>query len=168
MRSLAVTCDRWAGEGKRIRFVCSDVSMDPPVVDEVLSQVHAMARARCEFRAVKTVDEFLSAVFDARVVVASRLHGLILAVAAGTPVIAISPARKVTRFMSDCGLADYCLDLEAVTEESLEALIAKSGLESVQLEELIASIRTRSRSQLSVGFDVLVAVLPSSRRRSTA
>ena len=137
--------------------VCSDVFMDPPVVDEVLSHVDSTTRARSEFFDVKTVDDFLSSLADARVVIASRLHGLILAVAAGTPVIAISPARKVTRFMSDCGLSDYCLDISAFSADSLHALVERAGRESVQLGELITSISTSSRSQLSEGYDLLVA-----------
>jgi polysaccharide pyruvyl transferase WcaK-like protein len=166
VRSLAATCDLWAREGKRIRFVCSDVFMDPPVVDEVLSHVDSTTRARSEFIGVKAVDDFLSSVADARVVIASRLHGLILAVAAGTPVIAISPARKVTRFMTDCGLADYCLDISAVSADSLQALVERTGRESVQLGELIASISANSQSQLSEGYDLLVATLQSPRRRA--
>jgi polysaccharide pyruvyl transferase WcaK-like protein len=160
LKALAAACDRWAGAGASLRFICSDVSMDPAAVAEVLSRVHEATRRRCEFVEVRTVDEFLQSAATARYVVASRLHGLVLSVAAGVPVIALSPARKVFQFMQDCELAEYCIDIGAVDEDRLVALGIRVDCEQDRLRRKVADIAASSRMALSGAYDELVGLLP--------
>jgi hypothetical protein len=51
---------------------------------------------------------------SAELVVTSRLHGCILALATGRPVVAVSGDRKVESFMQAAGLEDWVCDLEAI------------------------------------------------------
>jgi polysaccharide pyruvyl transferase WcaK-like protein len=160
IEALAAACDRWTGAGASIRFICSDVAMDPTAVEEVLSRTTESTRRRCAFVEVKTADEFLQNVASARFVIASRLHGLVLSVVAGVPVIAISPARKVLQFMGDCGLADFCIDISEVSAERLAALGTRVDGDQVQLRRRITAVTEASRSGLARAYDVLVALLP--------
>jgi len=160
LRALAAACDRWAGAGASLRFVCSDVSMDPSAVTEVLSRVTEATRSRGVFVEVRTAEEFLQQVAAARFVVASRLHGLVLSVAAGVPVIAISPARKVLQFMGDCDLAEFCIDMSAVSEEGLVAIANRVEFERDQLCRKVAGVTEASRAGLASAYDELVALLP--------
>jgi polysaccharide pyruvyl transferase WcaK-like protein len=99
-------------------------------------------------------------VATARFVIASRLHGLVLSVAAGVPVIAISPARKVLQFMRDCDLAEFCIDMSAVDEASLLALAGRIDAGRDQLCRKVAGIARASRAELTRAYDELVALLP--------
>ena len=59
------------------------------------------------------------------VVVASRLHGVILSHVALKPVVAISYDRKVDTHMHEVGLGDYCLDIHTV---DIDALLQAFGM----------------------------------------
>jgi polysaccharide pyruvyl transferase WcaK-like protein len=157
---LASACRHWLSLGQRIRFVCSDISMDPPVVAEVLAQAGEGVRRQCEFVDVQTFEQFIQAVAPGRLVVASRLHGLILALVAGVPAIAVSPARKVTRFMRDCGFEAHCVEMGEVKPDTLVTMAARIQAESPQIRQMVAAVTARSRAQLAQAYDALVALAP--------
>lgn len=64
---------------------------------------------------------------SADLVLSSRLHGCILALATGRRVLAVSGDRKVESFMAAAGLSDWVCDLNAIDrlEERLDALRAQ-------------------------------------------
>ncbi len=157
---LASVCETWLKEGRRLRFVCSDIEMDPPVVRQIMSRLTVVAGARAEFAEVKTVEAFLESIAGARFVVASRLHGLILSLAAGTPVIAISPARKVTRLMVDFELDDFCIEMPAMSVEALRTAAARVEGSQGKLRDRIAASTQRCLSDLAQAYDELVSLLP--------
>ena len=69
------------------------------------------------------VDEFAGMVDQYSLVIGMRLHSLILATAAGLPVIGLEYMPKVRAYMESIDQGDYSLDLEAVTSDRLVALI---------------------------------------------
>jgi polysaccharide pyruvyl transferase WcaK-like protein len=164
LSSLVAACKHWARQGRHIRFLCSDTAMDPPIVQEVLARLDAGARERCEFRNVNTVQAFVEGVMSAQVVIASRLHGLILSVAARTPVIAVSPARKVTRFMLDSGLSEFCVDMATFTAGDLQDRFERVSREHSSLSGRLDALCTESRVRLEAGYDALVTLLPATLR----
>jgi polysaccharide pyruvyl transferase WcaK-like protein len=163
LKHLVAACERWAAEGRRLRFLCSDISMDPPVARQLIASLSPAAQAQAEFVDVDTVEGFLEHIAPARFVVASRLHAVIFSVAMGTPVIAISPARKVTRCMGDAGLSGYCLEM---TDLTLERLLDSSGrllAEQDSLRRQLAELTAGYRLELARAYDDLVRLLPSRR-----
>jgi hypothetical protein len=63
---------------------------------------------------VRALDRVVALYAEADVVVTSRLHGCIVALATGRRVVAVSADRKVESFMRAAGLADWVLDLAEV------------------------------------------------------
>lgn len=59
-----------------------------------------------------TVDRFLAIVSGADLLIASRLHGVLLSLVAGTPALALSYDRKVSALMKTMGLSAHCIDIE--------------------------------------------------------
>ncbi len=59
---------------------------------------------------VAGLQEIVERYADARVVISSRLHGCILALASGRPVVAVSGDRKVEDFMRAAGLGAWVVD----------------------------------------------------------
>lgn len=165
LEHLRTACEGWAVGGRRIRFLCSDIEMDPPVAARLVSELSAPARSNTEIAHVDTVKGFLENVAGARFVVASRLHAAILALTMATPVIAISPARKVTRMMSDADLAEYCLDMPTFTLESLVATAERIERSQSDQRTKIAAMTARVREHLSVAYDDVANLFEQRRRR---
>ena len=160
LQCLALACDQWSADGRALSFVCSQTTMDPPVVDEVLARTSAGTRSRCVVARATSVEEFVNHVRGADCVVASRLHGIVLAVVAGAPVIAVSPARKVTRFMRDCGFADFCVEMPQMTPEVLPRLVQRIVVNPLEFRLKLAEIAQTSRARLDQAYDELAALLP--------
>jgi polysaccharide pyruvyl transferase WcaK-like protein len=57
------------------------------------------------------------------VVVASRLHGVLLAIVSTRPVLALSHERKVRAAMNDAGVSDFCADLTTATGEQVTGML---------------------------------------------
>jgi polysaccharide pyruvyl transferase WcaK-like protein len=141
--------------------------MDPPIAEEVVARMSVAARSHCDIEIPATAEEFVTSVRDARCVIASRLHGLILAVAAGTPVIGVSPARKVTRFMRDCGFSELCVEIPDLNAEKLCAMVEHVTAGHAQLRQRVAEIAADSRAQLERAYDDLVRLLPANAALKT-
>ncbi len=67
----------------------------------------------------ETVEELLSVMEELDFVVASRLHGVILAHFMHKPVLAISYDKKVDIHMSDIGQSDYCMNIQDIKADLL-------------------------------------------------
>lgn len=164
LQHLLTACESWTRVGRRTRFVCSDIQMDPPVAEQLVSRLSETARRGTEVAHVDTVEGFLENVAGARFVVASRLHAAILALTTETPVLAISPARKVTRMMSDADLGEFCLDMPTFTLDSLLATAERIERSQPELRARIAAVTERARKDLSVAYDDVARLFERQRR----
>jgi polysaccharide pyruvyl transferase WcaK-like protein len=103
----------------------SSSSPDDQLFDDLRARIdpslESEARTRLSFGNVTSVQDLLVLLHSLGVVVASRLHGLVLSFLAGTPCIALSYDRKVETLMTDVGLKAYCLDIRSFTSENLLA-----------------------------------------------
>ena len=143
IRSLASACDWIVERGLRVRIVCSQHAMDRPVALRLSEAIRPQFSGKVELREVVRVTEFLAQVSGARLVVASRLHGAILSLVMGAPVVAISPQRKVAQLMEDVGLADYRVELQNFAPADLIDRIRAALDEGPHLRQ-----RVRERTQV--------------------
>lgn len=157
--ALASAADHLQARGLEVRFVCSQTRMDPPVVPRVIERMRGRAGAAVTYTP-GSVSDYMDAVAGAEVVVASRLHALILAMAAGTPVVGISYARKVSRQMADAGLAAYALELQAATAPALLQRIDAALGRGAALRDEVAATAESFRTAVDQRFDRLAALLP--------
>lgn len=82
------------------------------------------ARIRLSSSAVNTLRDLLDVLRSVDLVVASRLHGLLLSFLSGKSALAISYDRKVKCLMDDLGLAVYCVDIRSLKSDDLLRLFA--------------------------------------------
>lgn len=75
------------------------------------------------------------------VVMASRLHGAILALTQDVPVFGYSPAPKLRNFLSTLGLAHFCFEPGA--DRDLEGWLADASYDLVRAEQRRALVRAR-------------------------
>ena len=152
LSALARVAEYLQEQSVQVRFVCSQIRMDPPIVDRIIRRMHRRT-AVPSFLQVATVDEYLAAVEGAQLIVGSRLHALILALVVGTPAIAVSGVRKVHQQFVDIGLADHAFDIRSL---NIPALL--KCIESVvsSPEKMRTGVREKTReykAQLEVQFD---------------
>lgn len=105
------------GQGHRVILFSSNGSArnssDRGLAQELYAQVRDVAAAGpVELADTGDVASFLCVAAKSDVVVASRLHGVLLTHLTGTPVIALSHDRKVAEHMQEMDRQSLCLDIE--------------------------------------------------------
>jgi polysaccharide pyruvyl transferase WcaK-like protein len=149
-----------ANQGFAIRIVCSQTVMDT-------ADARHLARCLTEGGAVEVtlcdapiVEDFLRHVSGAELVVASRLHAVILSLITGTPVVALAHLGKVGAAMKVVALDDFCLSLQDFPNDQLLTLIDRALSRREILRDQIRAANLRLRSELVPTFDTLASLLP--------
>lgn len=102
--------------GDRVHLFVTDPA-DMNAVRDVWAKLDDAARAGCSVADANTPDALLDLFRQLDIVISSRLHGVLLAIVAGRPVLALSHERKVRAVMADAGVDSFCLDLPTATIE---------------------------------------------------
>jgi polysaccharide pyruvyl transferase WcaK-like protein len=113
--------------GRELVFFASagaDQRVVTEMVDQVSTRIAPEQRSLIRHAAVLTVDDFLEQAAAVDVVVASRLHGLLLSHLVGTPTIAVSYERKVDVLMDAMEQGVYNLNIEAFSLTAFQRAFA--------------------------------------------
>lgn len=151
--ALAETCGRLARAGIEVHLSNTQTSMDAPVVVELAARLRSSGSPKV--RLASTVHEYCAIAATANVVVASRLHGVILPIVVGTPVVAIAYMRKVSRLMSDIGMSESCLDVPKLSADRLTELTLEAIARAEVIRARLCEIDRRFRSELAAEFDAV-------------
>ena len=90
---------------------------DMAAVSDIWERLDAATRAGCTIAQLDSPDALLEFNRGMDLIVSSRLHGVLLAIVSGRPVLALSHERKVRALMSDAGVPEFCVDLATATNE---------------------------------------------------
>lgn len=121
--------------GDRVHLFVSDPA-DMEAVHDVCKLLDDDVRSACEIVDAATPNDLLEFFRRIDVVISSRLHGVLLAIVAERPVLALSHERKVRTLMRDAGVAEFCTELPGST--AVDVLDRLDGL----LNELESCGRT--------------------------
>ncbi len=140
-------------------FVWSSMPDDQIALSEILSKLEGEDRQRVEQQSV-TADidnwpDFVAAVRNVDIVVASRLHSLVLSALVRKPMVAISFDPKVDWLMSDLRLAELTLDIRTFEAEAVVALVERVALNLEECSDTVAVYADPAFSALSAQFDML-------------
>ena len=142
--------ERRAAKGDRIHLFVSDPG-DMDAVRDVQKRLSAKLRAACLIAEAETADALLEFYRGLDVVVSSRLHGVLLAIVAGRPVLALAHERKVRAVMSDAGVSSFCAELSTstmeITDAMIDDLVPQLDTCARRLRDYAASARAAVRSQ---------------------
>jgi polysaccharide pyruvyl transferase WcaK-like protein len=142
--------------GWRVSLFASDECDRLAIADlwELLSREFLPgALALVEKYEVKTVDEFLEQASRVDVMVASRLHGVLLAQLAGTPVIALSYDRKVDVQMESVGHRAFCLAVDSFEHSEFQDCFGRLQADLQAAREQLKTRFADGRAQLEVQYD---------------
>jgi polysaccharide pyruvyl transferase WcaK-like protein len=159
------TCAQLVVQGYVVQLSNSQVKMDSPVAqmlserlrDRLKGETNVKGRVQVQF--AKTVDEFVTLARQADVVLASRLHGVILSLVAGTPVVAIAYIRKVAQVMADAKISEYCLDLRNCSANKIIALVRTALDNQARLCHHIDTMNVQFRTALEQEYVAVVQVM---------
>lgn len=156
---LIATCERLIEQGRFVRLSNSQVKMDIPLVETVAKQLAdrvGAAGSTWDVMTARTVGEYVQVASEADVVVASRLHGVMLPIVAGTPAVAISYMRKVSQLMVDLDMAEHNVALTGVSADALVGMVEKLIDEAPRVRERIVTLNAKLRRELYVEYDALL------------
>lgn len=106
-------------------------------------------------------------IWSSKVIVSMRLHGIMFALQAGKPVIAIDYDDKVGKFMSENGLSDYCFGVDEPQQaaEKAASILADIEIHESVVKKLSGSLISQGKSE---GSAIRTAVLSAeSTKRSS-
>jgi polysaccharide pyruvyl transferase WcaK-like protein len=105
----------------RLLFFWSSTPDDQTALAEILAQFDAdeqtLLRSHTATASIENWPDIVAALRDVHMVVASRLHSIVLSLVARVPVLAISFDSKVDRMMQELGHAAYLLDIHSFTSD---------------------------------------------------
>lgn len=162
LQQLARACRGWMDEGFDIRFVCSQLAMDGPWITTLTNGLSSVEGGPT-WRVAREpgVDAYLAEIEGATFVLSARLHGLILALAAGSPVIGINYSRKIAQLLIDCDMQDFLVDPDA---ETAEGLLARSRMlvgSEQQLREALRKYMHFATASLDSAYTSMLDLLPA-------
>ena len=96
---------------------------DMAAVWDVWERLGDATRAGCTVAQAASPDALLDFYRGLDVIISSRLHGVLLAIVAARPVLALSHERKVRAAMIDAGVADFCADLTTTTVAQIAGIL---------------------------------------------
>jgi polysaccharide pyruvyl transferase WcaK-like protein len=105
---------------------------------------------------VTTVTGFLERASDVDLLIASRLHGVLLAQLTGTPVIALSYDRKVDVQMESVGHEGYCLPIAGLPMSELRAAFERLEASEQAARQQIDAHFSACRAQLEAQYDAVL------------
>ncbi|MEW6329969.1 MAG: polysaccharide pyruvyl transferase family protein [Pseudomonadota bacterium] len=159
------TCAQLVADGIIVQLSNSQVKMDMPVAQKVAERLRQRLQAdpvlceRVQVMPSRTVGEFVALAGQADVVLASRLHGVILSLVAGTPVVGIAYIRKVAQVMADANLSEHCLELHGSSAQRLTGMVHAALDNQAALRDHIRAINVKFRAALEREYEAIARVL---------
>lgn len=112
--------------GFQVSFFPTQYQHDIPVIKdllELLSRQGVHCPVAPQTYEISMLDQLLSRIQETDLVIASRLHGVILSQYMLKPVVAISYHSKVVTLMRDLDLTDYCVNIDRFDIDSLKKIL---------------------------------------------
>jgi len=133
------------------RFAIADLS------NMLASETSPEVMESIERHEVSAVRGFLEHAAAVDVMVASRLHGVLLSQLAGTPVLALSYNRKVDVQMEAVGQSSFCLNVDRLQLSEFQECFARLEANLDTARQQIQARFSDSRAELEVQYDAILA-----------
>ncbi len=159
VRELARSVEQLLAQGRTVRLFTSN-SVDRVALDDVMSHLDASVRDcdRLQIAETGSLEALLNALRSCHVVIASRLHAVILAHRLACPVVALAFDRKVNAQMEQAGQGAFCLDIHTFDKASLLAAFAALDARAALVRGDLATYVERSEADLARQFEALLAL----------
>lgn len=168
VEALAAFSRKLREQGHRVILYGTQPS-DERVIDDILTELELATRtdaaaAGIEVRENRELAELIDVIHETDMVVATRFHGTLLALACRRPVVAICYYRKTRDLMREMGLEEHAVDFEAVAAEDLFTRLQRLRESRVAALERVDRVDAHYRTMLAEQFECIAALLPRAER----
>ncbi|WP_020674170.1 polysaccharide pyruvyl transferase family protein [Amycolatopsis nigrescens] len=150
LAEVAETVRGLVTDGWSVRFMVINPKDGPLAAAAV--RLAGVPEERVEVRATRTVADYLDAVGECTVLLAERLHALVLGAAAAVPLVGLEYQPKCADFLGSVGSAERSVRTDrvgaAVLREHVDNLAAQRDAESARLLGRVDDLRSRLRREL--------------------
>lgn len=148
-------------------LVWSSLWDDESAVSDVCRQLSCSSTANLLVPKISTWRELTSLLQDVDLLIASRLHSVILGFVSDAPVVALSFDPKVDWVMEDFGQTDYLMSIRSFSPDDVITAVDRLVQNQALAEKQIASYRSRVSTVLNAQFDTLASAACEAFRRRT-
>jgi polysaccharide pyruvyl transferase WcaK-like protein len=162
VHKVADTVAAVIAQGDRVVLLPTQVHADPKVIEDVaraLATRGALDTGRITVASCRTPEELTRELEGCDLVIATRFHGVVMALLSNKPVIAISNHPKTSDLMADAGLSAYALDIDAWDAASLMARLSALRAEADDVKRRIAARVRQHRAVLDRQYDAVLALV---------
>lgn len=161
-----------AAKGWRVVLFPTQIRMDPETIEDIVGRLAAGGAPEASRVESATGIADVADLFDVLeqfdLVVATRYHGVLLALASGIPTVAVSYHPKTRDIMEHMGLAPWCLGLEGLSGSVLLERTADMASRLGEVRATLARQRGRDLADLLRQYDELLRVSGTAVARGPA
>ena len=154
---MADFCRHVLEKGHRITLIVGEVNQDRVVIGDLLvrlnDNINEGRRERISAPSIATVNDLISALASADIVVADRFPGVLPSLLLERPVLALSYERKVRQLMIDLSQGEQCIELENLAHEPLRAAFDRLAIERERIQARLRSDIRLQTMQVMAQFD---------------
>jgi polysaccharide pyruvyl transferase WcaK-like protein len=156
---LAVFADGLVERGCEVRFIPTQLKVDPEVATHVINQMKTKGKAEYDQLILEptfqSLDDLLSALAELDIVVATRYHGILLSLALQKPVLAIAYHDKSRDLMKWLGQGDYVIEGETFRVDELTDRFIALEEHSASITSLLREQMPKFKSAVQVQYDTV-------------
>lgn len=149
-----------AAQGWRVVLFPTQIRMDPETIEDILGRLRAAGSGEAAKIESATGITEVAGLFDVLeqfdMVIATRYHGVLLALASGIPTVAVSYHPKTRDIMEHMGLAAWCLGLEGLSGAVLLERATDMASRLGEVRATLARQRGRDLADLLAQYDRLL------------
>jgi polysaccharide pyruvyl transferase WcaK-like protein len=142
-----------------IMFIPSQIRSDSGAIQDVLRIVNESTSlqfaGQIKQPSVLTVHDITTQLDQADIVVASRLHSIILSFLMHKPVLAVSYHIKINSVMENMGQMPYCFDIDNLDVDALLAGFRLLESNRFNIENLVEKKISHYKASLDLQYDIL-------------
>ncbi len=148
---------RLLGGGRQVRLLIGDKG-DMEAAHDILEQLPAAEADKVTFEPSASLHDLMQQIAKTDVVIASRYHNIVCALAMGRPAISLAYASKNDALLHDTGLAAFCHRIDSFDPETILSQIDLAFAQRTALTRQVKAGVERYRSRLAGQEEILRAL----------
>ncbi|MFK0684710.1 polysaccharide pyruvyl transferase family protein [Ochrobactrum sp. BD67] len=154
---MATLAKRLLDSGRQVRLLIGDKG-DMAAAGDILEQLPAAEADKVIFEPSTSLHDLMQQIAKTDVVIASRYHNIVCALAMGRPAISLAYASKNDALLHDTGLAAFCHRIDSFDPETILSQIDLAFAQRTALSQQVKAGVERYRSRLAGQEEILRAL----------
>ena len=162
---LAQFADWLVGRGCEVRFIPTQLKVDPAVIQDIRREMTMIGAAEDEYDShvvdpqVRNLDELIAALSGVDCMVATRYHGILLSLSLEKPVLAVAYHQKSRDLMTWLGLGQYVVSGDTFGVDDLIERFPQLEAEATAIAAVLRRKIPDFQKQVQVQYDEVFRLL---------